>query len=177
MTGAPGKYAIYLSSRSTRHIAVTVLPSEDATQQERLEAIEGCAGALAGVAGTAPQDAYGFHSTGMRTSEQFLAMACNELLIHTYDVTLGLGLPYEPPEELCRLVIQNCYLGLAERRPVWPFLVWLSGRRHPAATGWGQPPAGGAIMFGDQIEDRSAIPLEFARDAATREWRATRWVT
>ena len=58
-------------------------------------------------------DAFGFHASGMRNAPQFLAMACEELLVHTYDVTCGLGLPYEPPQELCRLVI---------------------------ATGWGQAP-------------------------------------
>jgi uncharacterized protein (TIGR03083 family) len=177
MTGAPGKYAFYLSSRSTRYVAIRVWPEADATRQERLEAIEGCAAALAGVAATAPVSAFGFHVSGMRSAQQFLAMACYELLVHTYDVTCGLGLPYEPPEELCRLVIEHCYPGQDQRCPVWPFLVWLSGRRHPAATGWGEPPAGGAIMFGDRLENRSEIPLEFARDPATGEWRAIRWVT
>lgn len=174
MTGAPGKYAFYLSSRSTRYVAVRVWPEADATRQERLEAIEGCAAALAGVAATAPESAFGFHVSGMRSAQQFLAMACYELLVHTYDVTCGLGLPYEPPEELCRLVIEHCYPGQDQQSPVWPFLVWLSGRRHPAATGWGQPPAGGAIMFGDRLENRSEIPLEFARDPATGQWRAIR---
>ncbi len=177
MTGAPAKYALYLSSRSTRYLAVGVRSLDDATRQERLEAIEGCAAALSGVAATAPQDAVGFHVTGMRNAAQFLALACYELLVHAYDVTCGLGLPYEPPEELCRLVTEHCYPGQDERRPVWPFLVWLSGRRHPAASGWSQPSTDGAIMFGDKLEDRSDIPLEFARDPATGEWRAIRWVT
>jgi uncharacterized protein (TIGR03083 family) len=177
MTGTPGKYAFYLSSRSARYVAVRVWPEADATRQERLEAIEGCAAALAGVAATAPDSAFGFHVSGMRSAPQFLAMACYELLVHTYDVTCGLGLRYEPPEDLCRLVIEHCYPGQEQQRPVWPFLVWLSGRRHPAATGWGQPPAGGAIMFGDRPGDPAEIPLEFARDPATGEWRAIRWVT
>jgi hypothetical protein len=175
MTGAPGKYALYLSSRSTRYIAVRAWPVEDATRRERLEAIEGCAAALAGVAATAPQGAFGFHVTGMRNAAQFLAMACYELLVHTYDVTSGLGLRYEPPEELSRLVIEHCYPGQDEHRPPWPFLVWLSGRPHPAATGWDRPPAGGAIMFGEKLDDRSEIPLEFGRDPATGQWRAIRW--
>ncbi len=177
MTGAPAKYALYLSSRSTQYIAVTVMPWQDATRQERLEAIEGCAAALAGVAETAPPSAFGFHVTGMRNAQQFVAMACNELLVHTYDVTRGLGLPYEPAEELCRLVIEHCYPDQDDQRPAWPLLVWLSGRRHPAATGWGEPPTGGAIMFGDKIEDRTELPLEFARDPAGGEWLAIRWVT
>lgn len=177
MTGAPAKYAFYLSSRSARYIAVRVLPEEDATREERLDAIHASASALAGVAATAPDDACGFHVTGMRNAEQFLGMACNELLVHTYDVTCALGLPYEPPEELCQTVIEHCYPGRDQQRPVWPFLVWLSGRRHPAATGWGQPPDDGAIMFGDELGDRSEIPLEFARDGATGDWRAIRWVT
>jgi uncharacterized protein (TIGR03083 family) len=168
MTGAPAKYAFYLSSRSTRFVAVRVWPEADATRQERLEAIEACAAALAGVAATAPKDVFGFHVSGMRNAAQFLAMGCEELLVHTYDVTCGLGLPYEPPEDLCRLVIEYMYPGQQEQRPVWPFLVWLSGRRHPAATGWGEPP---------QPEEYSEIPLEFARDPATGEWRAIRWVT
>ena len=177
MTGAPAKYALYLSSGSTRYIAVGVRTLDDATRQERLEAIEGCAAALSGVAATAPGDAVGFHVTGMRTAEQFLALACYELLVHTYDVTSGLGLPYKPPEELCRLVTEHCYPGQHERRPVWPFLLWLSGRSHPAASGWSQPPTGGAILFGEKLEDRSVLPLEFAPDPATGEWRAIRWVT
>jgi hypothetical protein len=102
------QYAFYLSSRSTRYFAVRVWPEADATKQERLEAIEGCAAALAGVADTAPEDAFGFHVTGTRNAQQFLALACYELLIHTYDVTCGLGLPYEPPEDLCRLVTEHC---------------------------------------------------------------------
>jgi hypothetical protein len=168
MTGAPAKYAFYLSSRSTRYIAVSVFPSVDATRRERLEAIEGCATALAGVAATAPEDAFGFHVSGMRNAEQFLAMACEELLVHTYDVTCGLGLPYGPPEELCRLVIEHSHPGQDEQRPLWPLLLWLNGRRHPAATGWGQAP---------KLDERSEIPLEFGRDPATGEWRAIRWAT
>jgi len=176
MTGAPGKYALYLSGRSPRYVAVRVWPVEDATRQERLEAIEGCAAALAGVAAAAPEDAFGFHVSGMRNAQQFLAMACRELLVHAYDVTCGLGLSYDPPEELCQLVVRHCYPEQHEQRPVWPFLVWLSGRGHPAATGWGQPPAGGAVMFGDKLASRAEIPLEFDRDPAG-QWRAIRWAT
>jgi hypothetical protein len=167
MTGAPAKYAFYLSSRSSRYVAVRVWPEADATRQERLAAIQACAAALAGVAATAPRDAVGFHVSGMCTAAQFLAMACEELLVHTYDVTRGLGLPYEPPEDLCRLVIEHVYHGQDEQRPAWPHLVWLSGRRHPAAAAWGQPPT---------PEERSRIPLEFARDPDTGDWRAVRWV-
>ncbi len=168
MTGAPAKYAFYLSSRSTRYVAIRAgWPVDDATRQERLEAIEACAAALAGVAATAPKDAFGFHVGGMQNAEQFLAKACYELLIHTYDVTRGLGLPYQPPEELSRLVIEHHYPSRDEQRPVWPYLLWLSGRRHPAATGWGQPPT---------PDERSEIPLEFARDPSSGEWRAIRWV-
>ena len=167
MTGAPAKYAFYLSGRSARYVAVSVLPSAGATRQERLEAIEGCAAALAGVAATAPQDAVGFHVSGMRNAAQFLAMACEELLVHTYDITCGLGLSYEPPE-LSRLVIEDSHPGQDEQRPVWPLLLWLNGRRHPAATGWGQAP---------ELDVRSEIPLEFGRDPATGAWRPIRWAT
>jgi hypothetical protein len=132
MTGAPGKYALYLSSRSARYIAVRVWPEADATRPERLEAIEGCAAALAGVAATAPAGAVGFHVRGMRNAEQFLALACYELLVHTYDVTRGLALPYEPPQELCRLVVEQCFPGQASSQdPVWPLLIRLSGRPYP----------------------------------------------
>jgi hypothetical protein len=181
MTGAPARYAFYLSSRSTRYVAVrTGWPQADATRQERLEAIEACAAALAGVAATALPDAVGFHVSGMKNAEQFLEMGCYELLIHTYDVTCGLGLPYEPPEELCRLVLEHELEILGGRRPellrpdrdeqrsAWPHLVWLSGRPHPAAHGWGPPP---------KPDERSEIPLEFARVPATGEWRAIRWAT
>lgn len=168
MTGAPAKYAFYLSSRSTRYVAVTVSPVPGATRQERLEAIEGCAAALAGVAAAAPPGAFGFHISGMRTAQQFLVMACEELLVHAYDVTRGLGLPYEPPGELSRLVIEHAHPGQDDQRPVWPLLLWLNGRRHPAATGWGQAP---------ELDVYPEVPLEFVRDPATGEWRATRWAT
>jgi hypothetical protein len=175
MTGATAKYALYLSSRSTRFIAVSVRPVDDATRQERLEAIEGCAAALAGVAAAAPESAFGYHVTGMRSVQQFLALACYELLVHTYDVARGLRLPYEPPEALCRIVVEHCFPDQDEQQPAWPYLVWLSGRPHSAVRG--QPPAGGAILFGERMADRSPIPLEFARDPATGEWHTIRWMT
>lgn len=89
LTGAPAKYALYLASRSTRFIAVSVGRFPDASQAERIDAIRGAGRALANVATMSPPDALGFHTSGMLDAPAFVAIGCVELLVHGHDVAQG----------------------------------------------------------------------------------------
>jgi uncharacterized protein (TIGR03083 family) len=161
MAAGMAKHLIYLTSRSPRFIAVATGRWPDATREEMLDAIVGCAAAMANAARQSPPGAMGFHVSGMHDAEGFLAMDVVDLLVHTEDVTQGLGLNFTPPDELCELALDFGHPDYAGRRPAWPTLLWVWGRPHPATTNW----------------DQSRTPLEFALDHVTGEWRPTRWAS
>lgn len=168
MAGGMAKHLIYLTSRSTRFIAVATRGWPDATQEELLDAIVGCAAAMANAARQSPPGAVGYHVSGMHDAEGFLAMEVVDLLVHAEDVARGLGLDYNPPEDLCEVALDSGHPNYAGRRPAWPALLWVWGRPHPATTSWGASPA---------VRDRSSVPLEFARDEVTGQWQPTRWTS
>jgi uncharacterized protein (TIGR03083 family) len=169
MAAGIAKHLIYLTSRSSRFIAVATGRWPDATQEEMLDAIVGCAAAMANAARQSPPGSMGFHVSGMHDAEGFLAMDVVDLLVHAEDVTQGLGLDFSPSDELCEVALDFGHPEYAGRRPAWPTLLWVWGRPHPATSSWGAAPA--------QRSDQSEMPLEFALDDVTGEWRPTRWAS
>jgi len=128
LTAAPAKYTLYLGSRSTRVIAVRIDRSRDATQTEQLDAIVGVAHALANVAASSPPGSRAFHAIGMFDAEGYVAMGCSEMLVHGHDAATGLGLSFEPPDDLCRRVVDRLYPWLADDEPAWQAMLWQTGR-------------------------------------------------
>lgn len=165
MAGGPAKHALYLASRSPRFIAVTTGGWPDVTRLERIHAISDSTAAVANLARMCAPEDRGFHVTGMHNGEEFCVLGCEELLLHTHDVALGLGLHFEPPAELCRKLLEADGRGLAGRGEPWPTMLWASGRDHPTTSGWDPPPKA--------RPDR--VPLEFAQDEAGN-WQPVRWL-
>lgn len=168
MAGGMAKHLVYLMSGSPRFIAVAPRAWPDATQDELLDAIVGCAAAMANAARQSPLGAAGFHVTGMKDAEAFLAMEVVDLLVHAEDVAQGLGLNFDPPDDLCEIALDSGHPDQAGRRPAWPALLWLWGRPHPITTSWGDPPVG---------RSPSPAPVEFAYDEVTGEWKPIRWTS
>jgi hypothetical protein len=68
------------------------------------------------------------------------AMGVAEVLVHTRDVTLGLGTAWAPPDQLCRRALDRLFPDAPGDTEPWPTLLWATGRGdlpgHPAVTSW-----------------------------------------
>ncbi|MEU0412383.1 GNAT family N-acetyltransferase [Streptomyces griseorubiginosus] len=91
---------------------------------------------------TAPREARAFHPYPFRSAnrEGFAAMGVAEVLLHTYDITRGLDLDYEPPARLPEYVLTRIFPEVQPGPDAWRTLLWATGRgdlpgRAPR-TGW-----------------------------------------
>jgi hypothetical protein len=85
------------------------------------------AAVLATVVREAPDDARGFHSSGMADRSGFAALGCEEILCHTHDIATGLGLTFQPPDDLCLRVVQRLFPWAPENEGPWDTLLWATG--------------------------------------------------
>lgn len=69
----------------------------------------------------------------------FAALGCNELLVHGYDITRGLGLEWRPPAHLAAAVVARLFPDAPDGEP-GDVLLWCTGRRalgeRPRRTSW-----------------------------------------
>ncbi len=93
-----------------------------------LDALHETAAVLAAVVDHVPTDQRGFHPDGQADASGFAAMACDEILVHTGDITAGLDLLYAPPSELCERVVRRLFPWAPEEGPAWQRLLWANGR-------------------------------------------------
>ncbi|MFF4834838.1 GNAT family N-acetyltransferase [Streptomyces sp. NPDC001315] len=107
-----------------------------------LEVIETTGALLAAAVRTAPREVRAFHPYPFRSAnrEGFAAMGIAEVLLHTHDITEGLGLAYEPSAELADGVLTRIFPHVQPGPTPWSTLLWATGRgdlpgRAPV-TGW-----------------------------------------
>lgn len=69
----------------------------------------------------------------------FAALGVNETLVHTHDITEGLGIRWHPPESLCGAVLARLFPDAPAGDPA-QVLLWSTGRTelpgHPRITSW-----------------------------------------
>ena len=69
----------------------------------------------------------------------FAALGVNETLVHTFDITRGLGIDWRPPEPLCTAVLARLFPDAPAGDPV-KVLLWSTGRAdldgRPRVTSW-----------------------------------------
>jgi hypothetical protein len=69
----------------------------------------------------------------------FAALGVNETLLHTFDITMGLGIAWQPPVNLCQAVLSRLFPEAPPGDPV-RVLLWCTGRGdlpdHPRVTSW-----------------------------------------
>ncbi|MDP9862136.1 MULTISPECIES: maleylpyruvate isomerase N-terminal domain-containing protein [Streptosporangium] len=75
-----------------------------------------------------PAGARGWHPYGMADASGFAGMACDEMLMHTYDAALGLGLPFTPPAELSAATLRRLFPWAPRDGDPWQTLLWANGR-------------------------------------------------
>ncbi|CAL9524368.1 GNAT family N-acetyltransferase [Streptomyces sp. Tu 3180] len=95
-----------------------------------LEVIGTTGALLAAAVRTTPRAVRAFHPYPFRHAnrEGFAAMAVAEVLLHTHDITEGLGVPYEPPAELASFVLTRIFPQVRPGPAPWRTLLWATGR-------------------------------------------------
>ncbi len=121
-------YAGHLAARATAKVTPVRNGDPERSVGELLTVVGETAAILAGVARAAPVGTRAFHPAGMADVEGFVAMGCVEMLIHTDDMTRGLGRTFRPPDELTRGVVQRLFPWAPTAGDPWEALRWACGR-------------------------------------------------
>jgi len=90
--------------------------------------IEACGGLLVAMVRTTPPETPAYHGNGTTNPEGFAAMGVVETLVHTHDITEGLGLDWTPPAELCATSLARMFPDAPAGTDPWPTLLWATGR-------------------------------------------------
>lgn len=99
-----------------------------ASPAELLIAVESGAAVLAGVVRAAPSGSRAFHPAGMADATGFVAMGCEEILAHTWDIAEALGVTFVAPHDLAGRVVTRIFPWAPEDAPPWDALLWAAGR-------------------------------------------------
>ncbi|OLT14089.1 hypothetical protein BJF78_20000 [Pseudonocardia sp. CNS-139] len=94
-----------------------------------LTVVSACGALLAAVVTAAPPDARGFHTFGLADAEATAAMGVLETAVHTDDLARGLGLRWQPDDDLCARVLARLMPDVDRAGvPGWAALRWATGR-------------------------------------------------
>lgn len=132
-------YATQLTGRPTdRYLPLDLTVPDSADPAEIMTVITACGGLLAAAVDAAGPDARAWH-WGPCDPTGFAAMGVAETLLHTHDITRGLGLPWQPPAALAAAVVRRLFPDAPAGEPA-PVLLWLTGRAplgdQPRRTHW-----------------------------------------
>lgn len=125
-------YAGQLAGRAgTAYVPFGITVDEGTGDAGVVDVIETTGALLAAAVRTTPREVRAFHPYPFRSAnrEGFAAMGVAEVLLHTHDIAEGLGLPYEPPAELCARVLTTIFPHVRpEPDAPWNTLLWATGR-------------------------------------------------
>lgn len=120
-------YAAQVAARtSDGYLPAGLVVERDATPQEVLNVATASGRLLSSAVADAPAGPVAWH-WGMSDASGFAAMGVAETLVHTYDITQGLGVAWLPPGPLSQLVVARL-LPDAPPGPPTHVLLWATGR-------------------------------------------------
>ncbi|MGH9139232.1 MAG: maleylpyruvate isomerase N-terminal domain-containing protein [Acidimicrobiales bacterium] len=125
---AVGWYAAHLAARSPGRLRFDFRAHDDASNTELLDVLDAAAATLAQVTRAAPPSARGYHPAGLADGCGFLAMACDEILVHCWDAARGLGVEFVPPADLAERVVRRLFPWAPSGQSSWPALLWANRR-------------------------------------------------
>lgn len=128
ISDALGFYTAHLAGHATEWLKFDVVPHADATPRHLVRLVEAMGAALAAVFEDTAEDVRAFHHSGMWNRSGVAAMGCLETLVHTGDISVGLGIAFDPPGELCQRVIDRLFAGAPRDPDPWTVLWWATGR-------------------------------------------------
>jgi mycothiol maleylpyruvate isomerase-like protein len=88
----------------------------------------GSASVLSAVIRDAPREVRAFHSGRNADATGFAAVACDELLVHAWDIGRGLGETFKAPDDLTGDVIARLFPWAATGGEPWSTFLWCNGR-------------------------------------------------
>ncbi|MGC4856912.1 maleylpyruvate isomerase N-terminal domain-containing protein [Micromonospora sp. DT4] len=100
--------------------------SPTASPERVLDVVRACAGLLAVAVDAAEPTARAWHF-GPCDPAGFAAMGVAETVLHTHDITIGLGVPWRPPQWLSALVLRRLFPD-APPGDAHDVLLWMTGR-------------------------------------------------
>lgn len=109
---------------ATMHLSMR----EDARPADLVRSLEAFAGVLAATVDASPPGQRGWHDWGRPDSSGMAAMGCDEMLVHTYDAALGLGLAFTPPPAPVERTLQRLFPWAPTDTEPWATLLWANGR-------------------------------------------------
>jgi hypothetical protein len=121
-------YAGSLAVRAEEWIPFPRIGDHSGSVDDLIETMLTCAVILERVIEAASPADRGFHPAGMADPDGFAAMACNEILVHSYDVAEGLDVDFVPPDDLCGRVLARLFPWAPADGEGWPTLLWAAGR-------------------------------------------------
>ncbi|MFB6894408.1 maleylpyruvate isomerase N-terminal domain-containing protein [Kitasatospora sp. NPDC056327] len=119
-----------------------VLAERDGGPGALLQVLEASGGLMVAAARARTPDVRAFHPWGLADPAGFVAMSLVETLVHLHDVAGGLGLPWDPPADVCRRTLARLFPDVAPHPGAgpWPTLLWATGRAalpgRPRRTEW-----------------------------------------
>ncbi len=120
------------------YLPVDLVIHADAPPREVLQVVISSGRLLSGALAAAGPDARAWH-WGATDPGGFAALGVTETLLHTYDITQGLGISWRPPEPLCAAALARLFPDAPAGDPV-QVLLWSTGRAEldgrPRVTSW-----------------------------------------
>jgi hypothetical protein len=102
-------YAGQLAARpDDAYLPFDLMVRDDASPRDLLRIVTGCGRLLSNALALSEPTARAWH-WGPTDPSGFAALGVNETLMHTYDITQGLGISWHPPESLCRAVLTRLF--------------------------------------------------------------------
>ncbi len=121
-------YTAYLASRATARLSPPRNGDPTAPPERLLESVGIAAAIFAEVARAAPAGTRAFHPAGVADLSGWIALACEEILLHTDDIAQGLNLSYRPPDDLSVRILARIFPWAPTDGDPWASLRWAAGR-------------------------------------------------
>lgn len=134
-------YATQLTSPRAHGYAPFDLVLEGTPDPSELcEVVRGTGGVLSAVIRTTESTTRSWHPYGVAGPADFAAMGIVEVLVHTEDLSRGLGFAWEPATALCLRILDHLFSNAPKGFEPWPTLLWTTGRlalgEHPRRQNW-----------------------------------------
>ena len=132
-------YAGQVAARATAgYLPFDLVIAPEASPREVLHVVSACGRLLSTTVADAGAGPVAWH-WGTSDAAGFAAMGVAEALVHTYDITQGLGVAWSPPEPLSQVVVARLLPDAPSGRAA-EVLLWATGRAelrgHPQIGGW-----------------------------------------